>query len=137
MMGGVFTIIIRAVLLILLILKLISVFTFAKVTATSRTNAQVEIVNTTLAPTNQEAPFLFALEVYKLYGPQDLATLKNNTVAWTLNSTGGQYILEQCTPDHWASAPGMYDQLINSVWKINTLLFCLPTNFSHKMSIAQ
>lgn len=67
-LGGIFTICIRGLLCVMLIIKLIAVFNFSEVKTTVITKYEVNEVNTTLSTANTESPFLLAIEVYETSG---------------------------------------------------------------------
>jgi hypothetical protein len=86
---------------------------------------------------NKESPFLLAIEVVQTTKTLNESTFKNNSVAWSVNTSNIYTLLEPCTESHWQAAPpGSYDELLASVAK-GALLFCLPLKFGHQISIAQ
>jgi len=124
-------------LLSLLAIKLTGVFTYSKVNTIVTTLNDVVVVNQTLSPINQTAPFLIAFEVLQTIGNLDRATFLSYSKVKTLNVTNKSTFLEICTPDHWIQAPSFFEEISAVSIKTNSYLFCLPTNFTHQMSIDQ
>lgn len=116
MTGGVFTILIRGILVALLVIKLVSVFNLSTVTATTTTKYELNEVNdTVLAPMNETSPFLLVIEAIEITKRLDRETLIKDTVAWVYNSSMIYTYLEQCTQSHWAAvSTDVYKQMLSS-----------------------
>ena len=138
-LGGIFTILIRAILLALIIYKLLAVFSFS--TVYSSTSIQYEIdesKKTYIGPSDTNSPFLLAIEAVIVRSNQNKSELQGNVVAWSFNSSQQYTILEHCTRDHWAAASdSIWNDLITNVNEATTFLFCLPKNFQHQMDVGQ
>ena len=116
-MGGVFTLIIRVLLLVLLLTKLVDVFKRNTVISSTTTSFQLdETVKIPVSPSNQNSPFLLVIEVVKYSSSLSQSEFENKLVSWTLNSSSGFTILQKCTPEHWSTVPtSFYNQILSSV----------------------
>ena len=137
-LGGIFTILIRGVLLALIIFKLISVFGYATVYST--TNIQYNIdpnEKTVIGPSDRNSPFLVAIEAVIQHTTLNESRLDKDLAAWSFNATRHYTFLETCTRSHWAAASDEVWQELQSGLSSTSRLFCLPVGFNHVMDVSQ